>query len=282
MDVQYNSTCYTFEQHTYKNGLLDACVDATYIIHLKTNSRMTHIREQLSEFQPTKTVYVAINQGYKNCTKKLIEQAPYQDLTDAFLQCFRHADAQGYNNILILEDDFIFSPDMKQKQHTDNVCRFIQSRGDEPFIYYLGCIPIGIVPYDLSTYYSLKSLTYHSVIYSKKARSQIKDYSSKHWDVIVENNISSRYLYYKPLCYQLFPETENKKAWKDKDSSITTNIKNMTIQGLQMNKTPEPGFSILYYFAKFLFLLCITILAVLLYYVIKHTKILKKRYNKYI
>jgi len=280
MDIQYNSKCYTFEKNTYTSGLLDPCVDATYIIHLKDNGRLEHIREQLEQVQPTSTVYIAHNKGFKKCDKKLIEQASYQDLTDAFLQCFKHADSQGYNNILILEDDFIFSPDIKNIPDINSICQFVSSKEGDAFIYYLGCIPVLIFPYDSSHYSSLKSLTYHSVIYSKKARSKITDFSDKHWDVIVEKNIGSRYLYYKPLCYQLFPETENKKEWADKDSGIVTWIKNAFIKGLSLDKEAEWGFFIIYFLAKLimvlLFIIILFILYLISYRVLRKNKIFRK------
>jgi hypothetical protein len=71
MDTQYNSKCFIFEKNTFSVGILDSCVDATYIIHLKDNGRLDHILEQLKEYRPTSTVYIAHNKGFKKCDKKL-------------------------------------------------------------------------------------------------------------------------------------------------------------------------------------------------------------------
>ena len=283
MDIQYNSKCYTFEKNTYPSGLLDSFIDATYIIHLKDNGRLDHILEQLKEYQPTSTIYIAHNKGFKKCDKKLIEQASYQDLTDAFLQCFKHADSQGYNNILILEDDFIFSSDIKNPGHINSIRQFVLSKEGDDFIYYLGCVPIFIIPKSVGSHYlSLKSLTTHAIIYSKKARSKITDFSGKHWDVIVEKNIGSRYLYYKPLCYQTFPETENKKEWADKDNGVITWIKNAFIKSLSLDKEAEWGFAFLYILSK-LILLVLIILIVFIIYLILHRIVRKNKiFRKYI
>jgi len=283
MDTKYNSKCFTFEKNTFPSGLLDQCVDATYIIHLKDNGRLEHVLEKLVNVQPTSTVYIAHNQGFKKCDKKLIEQASYQDLTDAFLQCFKHADSQGYNNILILEDDFIFSPDIQNPEHINSICQFVSSKEGDEFIYYLGCVPVLIIPKSFGSHYSsIKSLTTHAIIYSKKARLKITDFSDKHWDVIVEKNIGSRYLYYKPLCYQLFPETENKKEWVDKDSAFITWIKNAFIKGLSLDKEAEWGFFIIYVLAKLILILLI-IFIIFIIYIIWHLLIRKNKiFRKYI
>jgi hypothetical protein len=96
----------------------------------------------------------------------------------------------------------------------------------------------------------------HSVIYSEKIIQNYEklDLSYKHWDVIIEKNIKNKYAYYLPLCYQLFPETENKQAWSEKDNNdIISKIKNIVIQFFKMNKTPYNGFMFCYFFAYFLF-----------------------------
>lgn len=269
MDVPYNTHCYTFEEFNYSKGLLDLSVDATYIIHLKNNGRMNAIQDQLESFQPTSTVYIVHNQGFKNCNKRLIEQVSYQDLTDAFLQCFKHADEQEYGNVLILEDDFIFADDIKNPFHLDNVNSFLVEKKDENMIYYLGCIPIIVVPCQINfqQYYSIKSCCTHAIVYSQKVRQAKLNLNLKHWDVIIENGVSSRYLYYKPLCYQTFPETENKQSWGEKDNQTVVTVKNWTIKLLNLDKTPEPGYTILYTFSKVLSI-------VLLYFVYTVVKFL--------
>lgn len=276
MDINYNSHCYDIKKQIYKSGFLDSSVDATYIIHLKDNGRLNHIHEQLKNYQPTKVVYIVFNDGFKKCNKKLIEQVSYQDLTDAFLQCFKHANQHGYNNVLILEDDFIFSPEIKKvPTHIKNVNKFLNQNRNKEFIYYLGCNPIFIFPYsfDCNHYISYKSCSMHAIVYSKLARNTELELSYKHWDVIVEKCIKNRYFYHKPLCYQTYPETENKKTWSEKDFAFMGYFKNMVIKGLNLDIQPEPGFSILYLIAKilnlFIFLCFILIIIFVILVIIK-------------
>lgn len=272
MDIDYNTYCYDIKKYNYDKGILDDSVDATYIIHLKDNGRIEHVLEQLKEYHPTKIVYIVYNDGFKKCNKKLIEQISYQDLTDAFLQCFKHANNKNYNNILILEDDFIFSPKIKNAENIKSLNTFLNEKKDQEFIYYLGCNPILICPYssNLEHYKAYKSLSMHSVVYSKKARIAKLNVNLKHWDVIVEKGIKNRYLYYEALCYQTYPDTENKVSWSEKDNILIGNLKNIIIKLLNLDNKPEPGFTIIYVIAKIITLIIFFILFAILFYILSY------------
>jgi len=273
MDIDYNTKCYTFKQIAYKQGLLDETVDYTYVIHLENNGRLEHILSELEAFKPTALCCIVFNKGYKKCNKKLINQTPYQDLTDAFLQCFKHARVNGYKNILILEDDFIFSKEILEERHRAPIHRFLKANAHTEFVYHLGLIPILVYPTtDLYTYNAIKSLTMHSAIYSEKCiqNADLLETNYKHWDIIIEKSIKNRYFYYKPLCYQTFPETENKQTWKEKDRIIPfSSIKCSIIHLLNLHSAPEPGFTIIYYFAKCLTLLVMFLIIFILFYTIQ-------------
>ena len=171
--MQENTSCYRFEKIYFDDGILDSQVDATYIIHLEGNGRYDDIQEQLSQFHPTNTVYIVFNKGFKKCKKELSEYIPPVDLVDAFLQCFKHANKQDYNNILILEDDFIFDKKINEKKHQENICNFLKNHNDEDFIYFLGCLPILQIPYNYYTYRIILSGGTHACIYNKKIRERI-------------------------------------------------------------------------------------------------------------
>jgi len=113
MNVNHNTKCYTFKKIIYTEGFLDDSVDATYIIHLKDNGRLEHVYEQLKIYHPTKIVYIVFNEGFKICKKQNYITDTAEDLVDANIQNFRHANNNNYKNILVLEDDFIFSEKKK-------------------------------------------------------------------------------------------------------------------------------------------------------------------------
>jgi hypothetical protein len=69
-----------------------------------------------------------------------------------------------------------------------------------------------------------------------------------------------KYTYNTPLCYQLFPETENSKSWGQNESvamHYITQLGPSILRLLNMDKSAEPGYSRLYIFSKILFLFVI-------------------------
>ena len=269
MDVQYNTACYRFETVNFDRGIYDDFVDCTYIIHLEGNGRDVRMREEIGRIPTTKIIHILNNAGYKQCEKRLIDQAPYQDLTDAFLQCFKHAKENAYGNILIFEDDFILSPKIRDPLHINRVGSFVKSRKDEEFVYLIGALPIAVFPTaQAHTYRACKTFCMHSVIYSEKLIQQWDKIATdhKHWDAIINSHVRNRYIYGEPLCYQTFPETENKRTWAEKDGApFISWIKNAFIRAFDMDKDPNNGFAFLYFFAKFWpILIVLSILVVLL------------------
>ena len=260
--------CYYLKTQYYTDPLFKN-VDATYIIHLQGNDeRYKNITDQLEMYHPTKIVHIVYNKGYKNCNKDNITDS-VQDLIDTYLYIMN--DAKQYGTILILEDDFIFNKDIKE--HTHNIDAFINNNTN--YIYRLGCLPIIQIPYNMYTYIGLTGGT-HGVIYSKSIRNKILENNTKindwdkmnHWNKIYDwdvyiNFFTINYNYYKPLCYQLFPNTENRNNWGNYHKIIhyiTQYIVVTFIKLLGIDKNVEPGYSIFYMLSKLLFLFVILIL----------------------
>lgn len=260
------SKCYYFDNIKFNDGLLNDCIDATYIIHLEGNGRLQDIQKQLEEYHPSNEVFILFNKGYKKCKKAEYINASPIDLIDAFLQCFQHAEENAYNNILILEDDFIFSEKIKEREHCENICEFIKSKEGEPMHYRIGCIPYIQIPYtiDFIHYKGCFIGGTHAVIYNRLYRDTLlkSDTSQIHdWDIFNNFNTNS-YTYYLPLCYQLIPETENSKNWGSENTVylIASKILFFILQLLGLNKSVEPGYSFLYMFSKIIFFLLVFIL----------------------
>ena len=169
--------CYRLEHYIFNDDLLNNSIDATYIIHLENNGRLDHIMNQLTEYHPTNNVYILFNKGYKLCNKE---------------------------NINLPANDLI--------KHINNINKYCTTNINNKFILSLGGIPYISIPYNSYLYYTLSTGT-HSVIYSKLMREIILNDDIKNikdWDVYL---IFNKLQYYTPLCYQLFPETENNKNW---------------------------------------------------------------------
>jgi len=206
--------CYAFEEYTFKDPLLD--VDATYIIHLVGNGKYESILQQLQKFPVSKKVFLVLNQGYKTCKKNPSITKPPLDIVDAYLEVFAHAKDKG--NILILEDDFLFDENILDPSHRTHVNQFLHKKKDEPCSYYLGLMPCILFPYDTYHYKSILTAGSHAVIYSKPLRERLWKEKEKiiDWDEYLKyHTVYPGYVYYTPLCYQLYPDTDNSKHWGD-------------------------------------------------------------------
>jgi hypothetical protein len=258
-----DSGCYRLEQYDFSHGLLD--LDATYIIHLEGNGREEQIKKQLEEYQPTNLVYILYNKGYKKCNKSLHLNEPQIDLIDAFLYIFKDAHSKNYKNILILEDDFIFNNKIKEKQAQINVRDFIKKKENEPTMYMLGCLPFLQRPYDKYTNVLTCGIGTHACIYSRPLMEQVLEENKTEftdWDYYTHSKFT-RYMHHEPLCYQLFPETENQNNW-DAFSGLTYVLLKI-IKVLKLDKETEPGYTFFYNLSKALyaFLLIFLIIFVL-------------------
>jgi hypothetical protein len=270
MIVKNTLECYTFKKIKYNKGLLDDAVDATYIIHLEGNGRYDDIMNQLKTYHPTKEVYILFNKGYKKCKKDEHIKLPAHDLVDAFLQVFTHAKNQKYDNILILEDDFIFSKKIKKTSTQQDICTFLNNNKDKDYQYFLGCLPYLQLPCTLDSkhYINICSGGTHAVIYTKKNRERLLNVNQKDitdWDYYSFTH-SRRYAYCEPVCYQLFPDTDNSNNWH-KDNYIFHMISKLAKKIFKLFKLYtqiEPGYSIFYLYSKiFAFTIIILILVII-------------------
>ena len=289
MTSKDSTQCYSFKKIKYNTGLLDEAVDATYIIHLEGNGRYDDIMSQLKTYHPTKEVYIVFNKGYKKCKKDDHIELPAHDLIDAFLQVFKHAKNQNYENILILEDDFIFSEKIKTTSTQHDICTFLNNNKDKDYQYFLGCLPLLQLPctLDCKHYINIGSIGMHAVIYTKKNRNALLNVNQKDitdWDWYSFTHLR-RYTYHEPLCYQLFPDTDNSKNWH-KDNSILhvfAVLVKKILNLLKLDNQVEPGYTIFYIFSKlFAFIIFILILCIvykIVNRVIVNRQILKNKFK---
>ena len=263
-----NSSCYRFKEFSFEKGILDECVDATYVVHLENNGRIPHIYQQLDLYQPTKKIWIVFNPGYKSGKKKLYLYNPSYDLIDSYLTIFKHAEERKYQNILVLEDDFIFNEKILENKNTESICHFLQHKNlkKERFLYSIGCLPWIQIPYE---YYHRKILIRtgtHACIYSKELREKILKTEPSFimdWDIYT-NFYCSNYMFYEPLCYQLFPETDNKKNWFY--IFILSDFFNFILRFLELDKKIEPGYSFFYWNSLTLFVFCLFLFLFFIYF----------------
>tara|TARA_B110000285_G_C15014991_1_gene558555 strand:+ start:270 stop:1118 length:849 start_codon:yes stop_codon:yes gene_type:complete len=258
--MNVNSHCYSFDYIQYSNGLLDNIIDAVYVILLENSDRTENVYKQLNKYKLSKNTYIQINKGYKNCKKILMKQQSNYDLFDSNYNIWLHANENNYNNILILEDDFIFDNRILDRNVLNDLDNFINNK--EFDIYSLGNAPLLLSPFLLTKHPKLLfSALAHSIILPKNTRNILiykykndVDWLKKsrgHIDWIYTTNNFNYHIYYKPLCYQTFPKTENMGTW-DQDLNIILKMLNyiwiMLIPLFKLDKQAQPGFDIIYIF----------------------------------
>jgi len=279
-----NSHCYTFEKREYKNGFLDSFVDATYILTMENSKRKDHYENQLKEFIPTKTIYIVHNKGYKKCSKILPEEIPPYDISDAHLNAMNHSFENNYNNILILEDDFIFNKKIKDNKIINEI-KYVFDKKSEPFYFNLGPFPVLFSPtYNLNIYNGIYTTVAQSIIYNKNIIFEILNdkniHNFLHFDLYLTHNY--KYYFYKiPLSYQTFPDTDNKKYWGRHDGTENYIIKfiKYAINILNINIDPELGWSRMYYIVFFLNYLLYIIIFLLIFFLIFFVLYNASKYN---
>lgn len=265
-----NHSCYTFQELRFESGFLDTSVDATYIITMEGGPRYNECIEKLKEYQPTKTVYILLNKGYKKCNKTLPKQNSMYDIIDANLHIFRHSLEQNYNNVLILEDDFIFNNSIVDTKVSHDVNSFLYSNTHTSFVYTLGCLPVYVMPYTFNTFRVVWGHAMHAVIYSNPFRRYLLEYTELNtihdWDIDISRiclKQLNKYMYRYPLCYQTIPNTENKQTWGM--SKPAEYILDTYIKATSFDTTPEPGTTFIYILANILFVITILLLLILIY-----------------
>jgi hypothetical protein len=251
-------------------AFLDESVDATYIIHKLGNGRLDHVKEQLQMCQPTKTVYLVQSPGWRE-KSKLPENAhindTLRDIVDNNIQAFKHAKSRGYANILILEDDFFFKDTMLDANVIGEINAFLKQNQDTVMCYTLGCIPFIAAPclslnfiFNRNYYfnhYHIAFCTTHCCIYTTAYREKLLTKGDEYIKNISDWDYETAFgiMYHEPLCYQLFPETENQAVWGKNNIFVKIAISTVKqlIKIIQLDKKPEPGFMITYLFSKLLF-----------------------------
>jgi hypothetical protein len=146
---------------------------------------------------------------------------------------------------------------------------FIKKKEKEPMIYMLGCLPFIQRPYDKYANVLTCGIGTHACIYTSSVIEQTLQENAKDiidWDYYTFRTYT-RYTHHEPLCYQLFPETENQNHWESFFGLkyILLYIINL----LQLDKKPEPGYTFFYNASKVLYAL-ISIFVVLFSLLIVH------------
>lgn len=254
------SDCFKREIISYELSLFENVVDACYLITMDDSTRRPQYTLQLKKYRPFHNVHIIHNKGFKNCKKDSRITNSADDLSDVYAQIFLECVHQNIHKVLIFEDDFFFTEsfeDLKKymleiKQFIDNTPNFMT--------YNLGAIPYIMVPVS-SQHYWYKGGMAHCVIYSQKYMIEyLGNYktmnclSDAFW-----NGYNQNYTFYKPLCFQLYPRTENSTNW-NKNMFIKADYQYILSILFSADQTHEYFFPFMYTFAKVWYIIIVLIL----------------------
>ena len=254
------SDCYLKENISFSKGLFDNIADAVYILTMENSKQKNSYMNQIYEFKLHKNIFIMKNKGFKSCTKKVCSNSnkncvvinnTASDIVNAYINVFKDAIIMKYNKIIILEDDFICSPELKNMYHIKNIEKITKNMSKKLFAF-------GVLPF--VTTYKNKYLRRcwlgtgaHATLIPKYYFEKLvkKEHKICDIDVYLNFNIGNKYIYYKPLITQTFPQTDNNKNWGNSCSGkilgeIFRFIMKIIINTFGLDKKEEPGTSRMY------------------------------------
>ena len=237
-----NNLCYNQKIIKYDKGLFNDCCDCCYVMTLNNSKR--DFMSRLDIHQPHSIVKINYNQGYNNCSKMNVNNSN-SDLIDSNRYVFIDAMKNNYKRILVLEDDFIFDKNLYNMNDIKEINKFV--RNTNPDVYNLG--PLGnlcTLPITRKHHKHLIFACAHAVIYNVNFMENfLKDYFVYiRWENYLNNFKFSKWSYYKPIVFQIFPPTPHQiEEW------LRINI--YIVRLLQLDKSYK-NFNLLYNIALIL------------------------------
>jgi hypothetical protein len=223
-------------------GSLDSCIDCTYVLIMEGSEREPRIKEQVEQAGITSRIILQYNPGYKKCYKKLIENKTNYDLEHALKNVFRHALNEGYERILVLEDDCEFDERIKNPEILNDIQGFLMN--NNPSIYSLGSFfhipnPIDVIMRSKSQLL-LFNASSHAVIYNRRFMEWLCVNNSLLGHVDVETNRHiSKYIYKTQLAYQKVEKTQNSQEGWGWSYPL---VEKMLISPFNIDRQVQPGY----------------------------------------
>lgn len=265
------------EEICIDNSIFDSIADCTYVCLCcgENPKRLPSVLKNIKILKPTQNVKLVYNKGYKNCDCSV---SVNHDLVNIQTYIFEDAIRNNYNRILWLEDDFEL-PEKIGKDHIRSISDFIKQ--NNPDIYGLGnfCFPriTSLFSPHQKVLFNLMTFT-HAVFYNNNAMIKLVKYYKEHKNPVklgIDTSITNIdnieiYRYYTPLVFQKLPETENQKeGWKNQITFLPSKIITGWPKLLNLHKSLQPGYTILYIIPYILYLILLIVFVVLIKYIYK-------------
>ena len=239
-------------------SLRDPAIDCALILTLK-NSEMTRraIQNARAFSGLVSQLVVQTNPGYKNVRKPLPVQTAEADCAFSHYAACKYSLEQGFETVLVLEDDFIVEPEYAEYKHAINrdIEQFMEKwRVDH---YFLGCTPCLAIPSGTAcggSWRVIKGGTTHAVIHSRTGMEKIVQGWESFPDELIPVDwymfTNRTFMHSTPLVSQTFPNTENKTENWGSSSTLSGMLSNWFISVMELDEITQPGYDIMYASAK--------------------------------
>lgn len=285
------SKCFRKEIKNYGSGIFDSFIDMTYVMTMENaKERHQQIKDQLEYFKLTKKATFIYNTGFKKCDKIYCTPKKCEKINDTFVDLLHaihniHDDAlnNGYNNILLLQDDAVISKEILEPEVAENLDKLVKDYKNKPLLLKLGVIPV------ITSYYNnhfrkvLLSGGAHAIIYNKIGMNKMKYSKTESRDDETKQHIvfsNKQLMYKKPLISQIYEETDNSKTWgarvnfenvilKSTVQKFSNFIIKFFLRSFKLNSHIEPGTTFLYKYHNYISASIILTIITLAYYIFR-------------
>jgi hypothetical protein len=210
-----NDYCYTYE--VLKSGWpMFPMIDCVYVMIMNNSKYEARVRDQLAKYPLGQKILLQKNAGFKRCQKSIARQDTIADLVDSNYTFLTNAIQNNYRRILVLEEDFIISPKLGDKDVMRDIQSFLTVH--EPEVLLMGSI-LWRTGAQIGDFKKVEvKLGTHAIIYNHVGIQKLYDLITQKMNTIIDIDIlMNRYLkmysYKLPLIIQVYGGTENQKNW---------------------------------------------------------------------
>ena len=226
-------------------------VDAVYIVRT-SNGFIDKIKEELVQGEWCRLVHL-LAENTVTVTK------------DTYHGILKHSVEADYNNILILDDTCFLNTTINDKAFNDvNDC--LNKHRSERYVYYLGCLPLAMLPIGQNNY-RVCAVNGYASIYSKAfIASALQHTSSDDCDMFRLLHAPC-YTYTFPFCY-----SNSKTAdlyCSQFDFKTLVRFAQFVVQTVSFDRQHVNGYKLCYFLAKhifFVFLILVLFILLLIFY----------------
>ena len=210
-----NDYCYTYE--VLKSGRpMFPMIDCVYVMIMNNSKYEERVRDQLAKYPLGQRILLQKNSGFKRCQKSIARQDTIADLVDSNYTFLTNAIQNNYKRILVLEEDFIISPKLGDKDVIRDIQSFLTVH--EPEALLMGSV-LWRTGAMVENFKEVEiKLGTHAIIYNHVGIQKLYDLITRKMNTAIDidiltNDYLKMYSYKLPLIIQVFGGTENQQNW---------------------------------------------------------------------